>query len=148
MAAVHLPATPAAKAAAPTAARRNRAHTANLRIVIENSCSSIIQVGETTPNVSEGLCLTRGFGSAENFFFDLLVDVAAGELGRHPNRVLDGVGVGRAVPDDAPTAHAQEGSAAIFGMVQAFAETAERVLRERVPDLAADGGFQRSEEHT
>src|ERR1019366_3839224 len=47
------------------------------------------------------------------------------------------------MPDDAPAAHAQQGGSAIFGMVQAFSETAERVLGKRVPDLAADGRFQR-----
>src|ERR1019366_1448089 len=84
-----------------------------------------------------------GFADAEQFFFDLPVHVAAGELGRHPDGVLDGFGVEKAVPDDAPAAYAQQGSAAVFGMVQAFAETAERGFGKRVPDLAADGGFQR-----
>src|ERR1035437_11118080 len=42
MAAVHLPATPAAKAAAPTAARTTSALTANPRIVMANSCPRII----------------------------------------------------------------------------------------------------------
>src|ERR1017187_3590189 len=99
MAAVHLPATPAAKAAAPTAARTNRAHTANLRIVMEtpvpvlyrwrSNPSLTFGVPIGAPNVSEGLCLARGFGGAENLFFDLPVDVAAGKLGSHANRVLD-----------------------------------------------------------
>src|ERR1035437_1740904 len=42
MAAVHLPATPAAKAAAHTAARTNSALTANPRMVMANSCPRII----------------------------------------------------------------------------------------------------------
>src|ERR1035441_5928715 len=145
MAAVHLPATPAAKAAAPTATKTNSPNMANLRIVMENSCPSIIPAASRRLAMRRkgNWCLTRGFGSAENLFLDLPVDVAAGELGRHPNRVLDGVGVGRAVPDDAPATHAEQRSAAIFGMVQAFSETAERILGKRVPDLAADGSFQR-----
>src|ERR1019366_9806087 len=111
MAAVHLPAAAAAKAAALTAARTNRPNMANLRIVMENSCPSIIPAASRRLAMRRkgNWCLTRGFGSAKNLFLDLPVDVAAGELGRHANRILDGVGVGGAMPDDAPAAHAQQG---------------------------------------
>jgi hypothetical protein len=38
--------------------------------------------------------LISGFSDPEQFLFDLLIDVAAGEFGRDADRILDGIGIG------------------------------------------------------
>src|SRR5438094_267911 len=58
--------------------------------------------------------------------FDLLVHFPVGELGRHANRVLDGVGVASSVADDASAADAQQRRPAVFGIVHALLESRKR----------------------
>src|ERR1035438_2389783 len=60
--------------------------------------------------------LISGFlDQAAEFIFDALVDFAAGELGGHADGVLDGVGVGASVADDAGAAHPQPPGPAALG---------------------------------
>src|ERR1017187_4136237 len=79
---------------------------------------------------------------AAEFVFNALVDFAAGEFGGHADGVLDGVGVGAAVADDARAAHAEQRRAAVFGIIQALLESGEGVLGDHVSDFAGDSGFQ------
>src|ERR1017187_5055291 len=84
-----------------------------------------------------------GFANqAAEFVFHALVDSAAGAFGGHADGVLDGVGVGPAVADDARAAHAQQRRAAVFGIIQALLEGGEGVLGDDVSDFAGDGGFE------
>ena len=74
--------------------------------------------------------------------FDAGVDLGVGELGGDADAVHDGVGVGRAVADDAGAADAEEGSAAVFGVVEALFEALEGALREKGAELRGDGGAE------
>jgi hypothetical protein len=78
---------------------------------------------------------------------DPFVDLSFGELGGHANGVLDGVGVGAAVRDDANALDAQQRSAAVFGIIHALLEFVEGGARQQGADLARDGGFQRLAQH-
>src|SRR3984885_15838372 len=69
----------------------------------------------------------RGNGSAGQltigqFGFNPFVDLALGELRRHTNGVLDRVGVGTAVGDDANPLDAEQRSAAVLGIIHALLE--------------------------
>src|ERR1017187_507613 len=79
---------------------------------------------------------------AAEFVFNALVDLAAGEFRGHADGVLDGVGVGPAVADDARAAHAQQGRAAVLGIIQALLESGEGGLGDDVSDFAANAGFE------
>ena len=60
-----------------------------------------------------------------------------GKFRRHADGVLDGVGVRRAVADDADALHAQQRRAAIFGVIQALLEVGEGLARQQKSHLAA-----------
>ena len=79
---------------------------------------------------------------AGELFFDAFVDVAAGIIGRDPDGVLDGVGVGTAVADDAYAFDAQQRCAAVFGIVEAFAELVKAVAVQHGTDLPGEAPSQ------
>src|ERR1700722_20871728 len=81
-------------------------------------------------------------GPLAQLVFDPLVDVAAGELGSHADGVLNGVGVGPAVADNADAAHPQQWRTAVFGIVHALLEILEGRPRKHVSNLTGDGGGQ------
>src|SRR2546430_6728775 len=51
-------------------------------------------------------------------FLDVLIHFSIGKFGRHPDGVLDGVGVGSPMADDASAAHPQQRRAAVLRVVQ------------------------------
>lgn len=69
-------------------------------------------------------------------------DVGFGELGGDADGVEDGEVVGGAVTDDAGAADAEEGGAAVFGVVEASFEVAEGLAGEEGADLGGDGGLE------
>src|SRR3984885_2644159 len=73
---------------------------------------------------------------------DPFVDLSFGELGGHADSVLDRVGVGAAVGDDANPFDSEQGSAAVLGIIHPLLELLEGCAREHVTDLAGDGGFE------
>ena len=79
--------------------------------------------------------------------FDPFVDVLPGQLGGYADGVLDGVGVGAAVGNDADAFDAEEGSAAVLGIVETFLEVVESRAGQHVANFPADGGFERFAQH-
>jgi len=69
-------------------------------------------------------------------------DVGFGELGGDADGVEDGEVVGGAVADDAGAADAEEGGAAVFGVVEAAFEVFEGFAAEEGADLGGDGGLE------
>ena len=61
--------------------------------------------------------------------------------------VLDGVGIGAAVGDDANALDAQQRRSAVFGIIHALLEILKRGPRKHVSDFARDGGFERLAQH-
>src|ERR1700733_7230496 len=78
---------------------------------------------------------------------DPFVHFSFGEFGGYANGVLDGIGIGAAVSDDANTLYAEQRRAAIFGVIYALLEFLERGARKHVTDLSRNGGFQRFAQH-
>ena len=56
----------------------------------------------------------------------LLVNTRGGELGRHPDTVVDRTVIGRAMAHDANPTDSQERSTAILGIIYALLEVVER----------------------
>src|SRR5579884_3513896 len=73
---------------------------------------------------------------------DFLVDAAVGHAGGDANGVLDGVRIGAAVGDDADAADAEQGRAAIFGIVDFAAEVGVGAAGEDVADLGGEGALE------
>ena len=74
--------------------------------------------------------------------FRFPIDTAVGEFGGDANCVLDRIGVRRSVRDEADAVHAEQRSAAVFGVVETLFEIGEGAAREQVSDLPGDRGFQ------
>src|ERR1051326_3263724 len=82
-------------------------------------------------------------GREPQLFLDPLVHLAFRKFLGHPDCVLDGLGVGASVADDAYSAYSQQRRAAVLRIIDASLETTERLLGEQCADAAADGRFQR-----
>ena len=78
---------------------------------------------------------------------DALGGAALGELVRHADAVEDGAVVGGAVADDADAAHAEQGRAAIFAVVEAAAELVEGAAGEQRAHLGGHGAGKRLAQH-
>src|SRR5437762_9033720 len=65
------------------------------------------------------------FRRLRQFALNLLIDPSLGELRGHADGVLDGIGIGPAVADDARAFHAQQRCAAIFRVVHPLLEMPE-----------------------
>ena len=69
-------------------------------------------------------------------FFDDPVHLAVGELRGDRDGVLDGIGVGGTVTDDAHAFDLPAADAAVFGMIQPLLEVGGNLLREsEISDL-------------
>src|SRR5205807_6969070 len=85
----------------------------------------------------------RGLGvQSREFAGDSFIHMAFGKLGRHANRVLDSVGVRRAMRDKTNALHSEQRGSAVFGVVEAFFKIRKCIAREKSADLARDGAFQ------
>lgn len=86
----------------------------------------------------------RGLGAAGAGYggFDAGVDLGLGELGGDADAVEDGFFVGRPMAYDADAADAEEGGAAVLGVVEALLPGLEGLLGEESADLRSDGGAQ------
>ena len=69
--------------------------------------------------------------------------MATGIIGGDPDGVLDGIGVGTAVTNDAHAFDPQERRAAVFGIVEAFAELVKAIAGQYGTDLPRNGTRQR-----
>src|SRR6185437_5523194 len=65
------------------------------------------------------------------FVLDQFQSAGAREFVSHANAVVDGIVVRGAMADNTHPAHAQQRSAAVFGVVQAAAEFVERAPRQQ-----------------
>src|SRR5205807_6149394 len=79
-------------------------------------------------------------GCGRELLFNFLVHARAGQPRGHANGVLDGVGVGTAMPDHANAAHAQERRAAVLRIINRLSQGLEGPLRK----LPAHLGNQRA----
>ena len=86
-------------------------------------------------------CIRRP--AAGKLLLQPLVDTSLGELSRHPNTVIDGAIIGRAMVHDANPADSQQRRTAVLGIVQALLEVVECFTRKQRTDLRSDGGIQR-----
>src|SRR5437773_2157830 len=86
------------------------------------------------PPHSSGSRLIPSFAQAQHFL-DVLIDFSIGEFGRHPDGVLDGIGVGSAMADDASPAHPQQRRAAVLRVVQPFFKIRKSVSGNGVSDF-------------
>ena len=82
------------------------------------------------------------FEAFEESGFDFLIDTPFVDFAGNPDGVLDGVGVRATVADDADAFDAEEGSAAVFGVVDSLAEVLEGSTRKSVAELACEIGFE------
>ena len=82
-----------------------------------------------------------GSGGVEGGFYGG-VYFGVGEFGGYSNAVHDGFFVGGAVAYDADSADAQEGSAAVFGVVEALFEVIKGAAGEQRADLRGNSGLE------
>jgi len=85
---------------------------------------------------------------AFQFRFYFLINPAVCKFRRNPDGVLDGIGVRPAVADNTDAFHAQQGSAAVLGIIHPLAEVAVGLLRKHIAELARDRRFERLAQHT
>src|SRR5713226_4263386 len=119
-----------ASSACGTRRRRRRRSAQRLRSRRESSSVNLGSLGRQNPRVMLALVQVEDAG------LDLLVDVVHGELAGHADGVLDGLGVGAAVADDAAALDAKERGAAVFGVIHPLLQVVECSLRQERTELA------------
>ena len=85
--------------------------------------------------------------TAVETFFNFLIYIAAGVLGCDADCILDRIRVRSAMADDANAFHAEQRSAAEFGIIDALLELRESRTGQQVSDLPGDGRLQRLLQH-
>src|SRR6476469_2402178 len=84
---------------------------------------------------------------ALQFILDPLINIFARKLRRDADGVLDGIGVGTSMADNADAFDAEKRGAAVLGIVHALLKIGEGSAGKQVSHLAGDGGFERFMEH-
>ncbi len=77
------------------------------------------------------------------FRLNALVNLSAGQFRSNADGILDGVGVGAAVRDDADALDAQQRRSSVLGIIHALLEVLKGGTGKNVSDLARYGSFQR-----
>src|ERR1035441_8038321 len=103
-----------------------------------------MQVPRGGYGIPESAVLNRAerLGDAKSGF-DARIDLSLGELSGDADAVHDCLLVRRSVADDAHAADAEQGRAAILGVIEALLEVVECAARQQGTDLRGDGRLQR-----
>src|SRR5438445_2245072 len=93
-----------------------------------------------------GLCPNRNWQRGK-LSLDPFVQSHMRHFGGYPHRILYGIGVRPAMPDDGDAAHAQQRRSAIFGIINVAPKFLVSAPRKHVTHLRGDGALERFFKH-